>query len=76
MGGRVLIEQFSGGPTVDVPAVEPGPLTETCCQCGRPASGSFTLGGDRTLCRVCFWQYPYATTDTVPPGFEQGGTGI
>lgn len=75
---RVLIEKYPGGPTVNIP-VACADETETCCLCGQPAPDTLVLScrdEERPLCRRCFWRYPYDTTERVPPGMEQDGTGI
>lgn len=71
---RHVIEQFPGGPAVDIPAAC-ADETEACFRCGRPACAALLVGG-RPACRGCWWRHPYATTETVPPGYEQSGSGI
>lgn len=72
----IRIEQYPGGPAVEIPDVDPEATDEACAICHGPASASFTLDGD-PLCRVCYWQWPYiAHPDMPPPGCELNGTGI
>jgi hypothetical protein len=78
---RKVIEQYPGGPTVDVPEPYPRPwgLVGECSVkgpgCEGAVIGDFNVNR-RPACRVCYWKYLYATTELVPPGMEQGGSGI